>query len=133
MQNNSSKSLLCNFSNLSSTLDCSLTLSFRALCTRCRPSKFHVLISFHEREKGAKNQHVFLASLLMENSVTEFSAGLSLSFFDGLARFLHPTQHSGSKRQKPAKNLIQKNREIDFSYLCLQQFDEFLVNMKCIQ
>ena len=48
-----------NFSNLSSTLDCSLTLSFRALCTRCRPSKFHVLISFHEREKGEKTNTSF--------------------------------------------------------------------------
>ena len=60
----------------------------------------------------------------MENSVTEFSAGLSLSFFDGLARFLHPTQHSGSKLQKPAKNLILKIREIEGSYLSLQRFDK---------
>ena len=35
--------------------------------------------------------------------------------------------HSSSKLQKPAKNKIQKIREIDGSYLCLQQFDEFLI------
>ena len=35
--------------------------------------------------------------------------------------------HSSSKLQKPAKNKIQKICEIDGSYLCLQQFDEFLI------
>jgi hypothetical protein len=33
--------------------------------------------------------------------------------------------HSGSKLQKPAKNLILKIREIDRSYLRLQRFDKF--------
>jgi hypothetical protein len=33
--------------------------------------------------------------------------------------------HSRAKCQKPAKNLIFKNREIDGPYLCLQQFDIF--------
>ena len=33
--------------------------------------------------------------------------------------------HSWAKLQKPAKNRIQKNRQINVSYLCLQQFDKF--------
>ena len=33
--------------------------------------------------------------------------------------------HSWAKSQKPAKNEIQKIREIDESYLCLQRFDKF--------
>ena len=33
--------------------------------------------------------------------------------------------HSGGKLQKPAKNEILKNREIDGSYLQLQRFDNF--------
>ena len=41
--------------------------------------------------------------------------------------------HSSSNLQKPAKNKIQKIREIDGSYLCLQQFDEFLINTKYVQ
>ena len=32
-----------------------------------------------------------------------------------------------AKRQKPAENEIQKIREIDGSYLCLQQFDKFSI------
>ena len=35
------------------------------------------------------------------------------------------TKHSWANRQKPVKNWIQKIREIDGSYLCLQQFDKF--------
>ena len=33
--------------------------------------------------------------------------------------------HSCVKSQKPAKNYVWKIREIDGSYLCLQQFDKF--------
>ena len=33
--------------------------------------------------------------------------------------------HSWAKSQKPAKNEIQKIREINESYLCLQRFDKF--------
>ena len=33
--------------------------------------------------------------------------------------------HIRDKLQKPAENYIRKIREIDWSYLCLQQFDKF--------
>ena len=35
--------------------------------------------------------------------------------------------HSWTKRQKPAKNVIEKIREIQWSYLCLQRFDKFWI------
>ena len=35
------------------------------------------------------------------------------------------TTHIRDKLQKPAKNYFRKIREIEWSYLCLQQFDKF--------
>ena len=40
--------------------------------------------------------------------------------------------HSWAKLEKPAKNEIQKIREIDGSYLCLLRFEKIL-NLKCMQ
>jgi hypothetical protein len=33
--------------------------------------------------------------------------------------------HIRDKLEKPAKNYFRKTREIEWSYLCLQQFDKF--------
>jgi hypothetical protein len=40
---------------------------------------------------------------------------------------VHSTVHSWTKRQKTAKNEIQKIREIDGSYLCLQRLDKLYI------
>jgi hypothetical protein len=38
--------------------------------------------------------------------------------------FWRDFMHIQDKLQKPAKNYIRKIREIEWSYLCLQQFDK---------
>ena len=101
--NNWSKILMDNFSNLSSTLDCSLTLSFRALCTRCRPSKFHVLISFHEREKGKPKKPTRLSSFTSHGRLSHWVLSWALTFI--LWRFSAlPTSHA-------QKGQMSKNRQ----------------------
>ena len=42
-----------------------------------------------------------------------------------------PTEQSWAKRQKPAKKLLQKIREINWLYLCLQQFNKLWIWRKC--
>ena len=105
MHDNWSKSLIDNFSNLSSTLDCSLTLSFRALCTRCRPSKFHVLISFYKREKGKKPTR--LSSFTSHGKLSHWVLSWALTFI--LWRFSAlPTSHAAA--------LFRASEEVPLSF-----------------
>ena len=76
------------------------------------------------------HEHVFLYRVLAART-SDGKIGFSLLFARRqpqrakAASMRAPPPHIRDKLQKPAKNYIRKIREIEWSYLCLQQFDKF--------